>query len=117
MLTVMDSKVNAAIRTVWLNRDEHWLTDHGVPRNERNGKSDKFLLDPYTWNSSKSSKQKSNKIKEKKRVSIPQSIPSLKTQNPWGVCIFFSTAYSSQDMEATSVSINSRMDKEGVEDI
>ena len=60
---------------------------------------------------------KSNKIKEKKRVSIPQSIPSLKTQNPWGVCIFFSTAYSSQDMEATSVSINSRMDKEGVEDI
>ena len=24
------------------------LIDHGVPRNERKGKSDKFLLDPYT---------------------------------------------------------------------
>lgn len=57
MVTLKDSRVRAATRTVWWDL-WLWLVDHGVPRNLKTRKPTKFLLHLYKQKSSRSSQQR-----------------------------------------------------------
>lgn len=55
----------------------HWLVDHAVPRRERDGQSNKFLLYLYKRKSSRSSEQKYN-LSDQNTVMTSQSGPRCK---------------------------------------